>query len=395
MNMININNVTYTKKDYLLMFLFMGISGNPVFPLIGKYEYLIFLIILFLLYGQKIGSNAYKHIKIWLAILSVIFAGQLFVFFHISWLGSLNYICKFVCGILVAYILQEKLPIVYLRLITFLAAISIVFYGIYMFTGQMFGFEVARQHSIIIFNQIPPSIYDIGIPRNAGMFWEAGAYAGYLMLTPILFVNNPTYLWQNHRKSCYILIGALLTTMSTTGYILLALYIMYFMYMKTNKKSSFLLSMVFVLPLLFYAFSNIDFLGEKITSQYEVSSELSTDDVEHGRFGSIVFDMPYIKSSPFFGNGFDESTRYRFHPWLQNSDEGGGFGNGFSGIIAYLGIPFMFLYLYVIYKNKYLASVEARVFTIVFVILLLQGECYMNYPLLLSLPFVFYYRKIN
>lgn len=62
-----------------------------------------------------------------------------------------------------------------------------------------------------------------------------------------------------------------------------------------------------------------------------------------------------------------------------------GFGNGFTGSIASMGLLFMLAFIIGIYFNL---TLKRKWGVILSVILLLQGEYFLNYPLVMILPFV-------
>lgn len=74
--------------------------------------------------------------------------------------------------------------------------------------------------------------------RNAGPFWEPGAFQGYLFLA-ILFILNENNL-RKYKKSLVVLMATVITTMSTTGYILLIIAVGYLaiLYWKQSVKKS-------------------------------------------------------------------------------------------------------------------------------------------------------------
>ena len=85
----------------------------------------------------------------------------------------------------------------------------------------------------------------------------------------------------------------------------------------------------------------VDFLGDKVSRQLENAQFL--EDFSPDRFGALLFDLHYIEKSPWFGNGFHESTRYADHPHLQG--EALGHGNGLSNFVATLGTVGLAAYL--------------------------------------------------
>ena len=240
-------------------------------------------------------------------------------------------------------------------------------------------------HSYFIYT----TLSDMHIHKNAGMFWEPGAYAGVLTLCLALNFNNLNYYWEQHRFKLLIVIIALITSQSTTGYIVGALIISAY-FIQSNKMSAYL----FTLPLLFfiglYLYENNPFLKDKIEFQLKKTEDQEVGEFSNSRFGSVVFDWHYIKKHPLLGNGLLEETRYADHQKLFVDGDMNVIksGNSFSHYIASLGIFFVLGYFYLL-KNAIFSL--GKVFTILIlatVFLNLQGEQWFNFPLYLGLLFL-------
>jgi hypothetical protein len=123
-------------------------------------------------------------------------------------------------------------------------------------------------------------------------------------------------------------------------------------------------------------------MQEKIEDQFQSSEVMAKDEVSNTRFGALTMDLQYIGSQPLFGNGLDIKTRYRFHPWVK---EDFGHGNGMSNFLAYWGIPFFVFWLYCVYILSFNVSKSraTSLLVLVLIILILQGEQFLNYPIFL------------
>ena len=103
------------------------------------------------------------------------------------------------------------------------------------------------------------------------------------------------------------------------------------------------------------------------------------------RLGSAILDWHYIKKNPITGNGLADVTRYEDH--LMYKELIGGFSNGFTDVVAKFGIIFILLYLMLVYKNLPFRPID-KLFFCCMLVLLLQGEYFMDYPLFAALPFI-------
>ena len=96
--------------------------------------------------------------------------------------------------------------------------------------------------------------------RNSGFMWEPGAFAMMIIIALIInCLNNGIGL----QKKIFIYILALITTMSTIGYLsLLVLLLAYFIY---NKKKYFIIILLPIIILFGFTFTSTSFLGPKIS----------------------------------------------------------------------------------------------------------------------------------
>lgn len=368
------------KTEYALVAFLLLMSGSPAL----SYPVLYAIIGLFMLLVSLWNHSLHRRMGlIWYVVmLMIIFALQFIVLEKISFFANLGVISKIVFGSTVMWILKDRFKKVYLDCIYFFASISLVFYAL-----NLVGYDVPalfpaisrRVHCILLYNQI------IGVCRNCGPFWEPGAYACYLLLVPLFYVGSLNNLIKDERKKTLVLLVALLTTLSTTGYVALFFLVMYyFVFIKKRVGlGTYIATLVFGI-LAVYVGSKLDFIGDKVEHQLNVTAQ-SKGEYNSNRFGAFAFDLHYIKKHPIVGNGFIVETRYADHPQLWYAQLG--HGNGFCNYCAQMGLIAMFAYLYMLYRESF-SSPRTAIARVVIVILLLQGEQLLNYPLFLSLPFI-------
>jgi len=224
--------------------------------------------------------------------------------------------------------------------------------------------------------------------RNSGMFWEPGAFGGYLIVALLFIaVENGKFQIGNYLKEVFWIILGIFSTMSTTSFVALAVIIN--IYIIQNHGIINLVIMPIIILIVYVAYVKLDFMQKKINDQFLQSREMGKSDISNTRFGALAMDLQYIQSQPLVGNGLDVKTRFRFHPWVK---EDIGHGNGMSNFLAYWGIPFFLFWLYRVYRfSKNLSQSSAVAWSmLIIIILILQGEQYLNYPIFL-LFFVYPY----
>lgn len=136
------------------------------------------------------------------------------------------------------------------------------------------------------------------------------------------------------------------------------------------------------------ASNSIDFLGDKIEGQYENAMSLRTNEVSWTRMGAMKIDLQHISRHPLVGNGFVMTSRYE-----NLGDKMVGSGNGFTGAINMLGIPCIAIYFLVLYRSLNFNQKKQKIFFISLIVILLNGEFFLNYPLFWGLPFVIFSDK--
>lgn len=366
----------------IVVLLLVFVSGSP--GVYGKqFNYIVILIMILLWVLVKsnylLNLEPIKEVKYFSVTFILIYISQYLVLGDASWGGLINNILKMLIFSYVIFILKGEFKYVYFNTLFYLSFIGLFFWTLYLFSG--FSFDLTGGdffNSIIIWNNRD----DI---RNCGPFWEPGAYSGYLMLIPLFFINEPDFFRKHPFKTSILIVG-LLTSMSTTGYVAFAIYMLY---MSLKSKKRILLVPVFILFSLI-VFTKFNFLEEKIGSEFKRAEELKGE--YHGqRFAVFLFDLYYIAKHPLIGNGYLETTRYADHPKILQgirSGELAGHGNGFSNFIASMGLVTFFVYVLLIYfKNKNILKRFDLLFYIAMICILLNGEQFLYYPIFLGLPF--------
>ena len=376
-NLISVENTgKISKLEYLVMFLAIALSGNPILIYSGsKLIYVVAaaaIFILCLMKGKKLSNTTFIF---WLVCSCILFFFQNTILKITSVMAEFNFLARLYIAFLTAMFFGYKFRKVYLRVMVAICLISIPLFLLDL-AGINFGYTIDRYSSVLFYNFM-------NIGRNPGMFWEPGAFQGFIMLVPLLYSDSLKQLWITQKKQCVILLIALLTTQSTTGYLAFAAFI--FLTILLNGKMNIvirggLIAIFFVA--LTYIWSQ-DFMGEKIADEIKSAQTIGSGDVSWTRMGAMVIDIKNISRHPIIGNGFLMNSRYGIL-----GDYMAGTGNGFSGTINMLGIPFMLLFFIGIFKNLTFIPTPNRLIFIFIIIMLLNGEYMLNYPFFWSLLFI-------
>jgi len=131
--------------------------------------------------------------------------------------------------------------------------------------------------------------------RNSGMFWEPGAFQAFINLCLFMNFYRMSFLLKQKYISLLIIVLALITTQSTTGYLIFALTIgVYILFYSGINKMLVAVILAIFISVSAYLFFTLDFLGGKIESQYELAVDLGGE-FEPSRLGAFSFDLHYIK----------------------------------------------------------------------------------------------------
>jgi hypothetical protein len=393
-----------TTWRVVLMLLVVAMSGDPALATPGVAKILVPVVAVvlgFLVFSRKTPKGAYR-VGPFLALFGVVIAIQSVHFMMFPVITMLGLICRF----FVAYCLVVLVPdfaATYIKVMLGVAILAMFFYFANL-AGSAAGIDVAGATKPLAlpvatnegswtFLLHSYSVNPTDATRNAGMFWEPGALAGYVSLALVfLCLSRSVYTKRGFLVRFLILATCILTTESTMGYIAFVV-VMLLAGMsgaRHSSRSKFVPILVSLCALGLFAFLGLsqDFIIPKIQNSI-MQSTMRTDAWQADRLGSILFDLDYISARPLTGWGISDVTRLAMDQDL----EGGaltGRGNGMSDYAAKFGIPALLMWLFLVFNTFLRLSRGARLLAalgtlVVFV--MLNDECFLNYPLFLTFFF--------
>jgi hypothetical protein len=372
----------------VLALLLLTVTGHPVFSSANLAPPLLALMFVWVMV-QRQGrvDRDFRRRFGWLALGFLVVAG-----FHalqlgqVSVPGTLFFLVKMLAGGLVVSHLGRRFPEHLFQATFYICLCSLFCYGALLMVGAdafptFFSEDLAGadHKSVLVFTVLTT----VDWWRNAGMFWEPGAFQGVINLS-ILLLPAEMLRQRRFRLRLAVMLLALLSTFSTTGYLVFFLLAVYKLARFSIPQVVKWPAVVLVAALSLTAFLEADFLGAKILDQLEYSSQI--DDFSPDRFGALLFDLYYIEKHPLFGNGLIETTRYADHPHLWGLALG--HGNGVSNFAATFGLFGLALYGGALLRSRIAAGTGAKVFVLVIVALISFGEQFLATPLFLGLPFL-------
>lgn len=255
------------------------------------------------------------------------------------------------------------------KMLVMFCCLSIVVWLCANLIGQPF---VLFMRAISVIKPCPPaetysflfglgSQIEMGIRRNLGFTWEPGRFACWILLG--MYFNLVRNKFNIRNKNFCILFFSLLTTLSTTGYSLLALLVLFIL---INKKSNFAKAVILLCVVLaFPTVWGLSIMSEKIEGLMDLDAGLSSIEyhsVEDGmaivcpqRFTGIYVSFLNFIHDVFWGfnqlpNSFVSAVLYKHSVIVAPSE-------GIIGIFAKYGIFYgSFFYFWLIRSSSYLSS---------------------------------------
>ena len=189
-----------------------------------------------------------------------------------------------------------------------------------------------------------------GIIRNSGFAWEPGRYACFLCIAIFcnLLING--YRFKNNYR-LWILVLALLTTQSTTGFFTLMVLMILFV---LNKNSGWkVIWLALLIPVAFLLY-RLDFVGEKAMNKLETETEMERLYDREGysldRIESAIIEWENFKHDPITGYG-----EWRYSEFTQRMGLGFYTNNGTMTLLAKYGLLGFLYYLCIFISSKRIA----------------------------------------
>ena len=234
-----------------------------------------------------------------------------------------TYLFYFFIAYVIINAFKQRFLIMFLNIVYYLSVISLFFWAVQIFMqdtliGLLSPISVAgpgEEHVNIIVYTIEQAILlaNFSIPRNAGFAWEPGAFATYINLAIFsLLITSKFDIFKNMKF--WVLTVALITTMSTTGYSIFLIILVFYAY---NQKSKYFVALVpIILALALYA-STLPFMSEKLVGVSKFNTnELIYNSVTWGldyrpqRFESLQIDFIDFKNNPIIGYGGHNDAKW-------------------------------------------------------------------------------------
>ena len=256
---------------------------------------------------------------------------------NLSWINIKRMVIELLpIAIIASYLSKKDFIKNYVNIMTIISLISLIHIFIVYFAPNFIEFMsrkiILGNHPYIISPFYTWGWNDI-FERNSGPFWEPGAFQGYIniaILSIIFYKNDIKYL----KCKILILIITLITTQSTTGYIVFLIIIIMFGFNIIKEFTNNLLIKILIVFMIIGS-------GIYIISSNNISNKL---EVENGstimRSNDFGQSLKMISEKPLgYGNTYEKTIRERSLGIINNS-------NGILSMAYTYGIIFFMYYIY-------------------------------------------------
>lgn len=347
------------KNIYFLLVL-LG-SAKSVYIFADKY-FLLYVFIIGLVVNYKklahIPKELFVSISVWFGyfIINAVIIKSFHPYFMITYVMYL-----YIAWLIVSEYnlgLFEK----YVQYVYYLSLISLVFY-----CWELFSYDTLNRFitfldinqgtgynykSIVLFTI--PNEADIyrAHTRNCGFAWEPGPFSSFVAIALFYNINSSKFYVDNYKRSI-VFVLTILTTQSSTGYLMMIIIIIgYYVFKTKNVLKRYIVGGVIMIASV-YAYQTIPFLQEKIEneSQQDISeimrsSEMNKQNLKPGRFASFNLALIDFKNYPIAGIGGYKDLRSGQQEGLEVN-----IINGLGRILSVYGVLGSAIFLYLIKKS--------------------------------------------
>ena len=381
--------------DYTLLLMVIAISGIPYFTTSLLYIPVTAVLLISFLLRKNSFDKEFIFLLIALTIVTVM---QTYEFSFFSMQSIIGVYLRVVIGYLIVKLLNDKFTHYYINILYYFAVIGIIFFILTLLSPMVslfksllpvfsiFNIANSVHETLIVYN-----ISHMDSFRNSGPFWEPGAFGGYLILAIIfLYFQKNIY---NQKRKLIVLVVALLSTFSTTGFLALAIFLFFYYYKDIQNVILKILLGTLILYGAYFSYHNLDFLGKKLEYQLAMAKNANAygKDANTQRFLNTLRDIEDFKGHELFGRGSNPLTRYAYKHEEQIRTV------GLTDVIVRNGFLFFLLMIYFMYKSvcaivSNAKNKKSKLFcygSMITILTSLMSEVYFNFPLYWSLLFIF------
>ncbi len=317
------SNGWYKDWRFWLLLYIINISGNLGFSILFNDRILTIIAFMFVSIMSILKSFPKKcYLTFIIPYILLLGIPMTYLGNEFSWNSYIHITIKIVTGALTLGLIGHKFIHYYVDIIVGIAVISLVCFGLNC-AGFVIPFISIEKTTIdggniyrvssLIYTQLYNGELTL---RNCGIFWEPGAFQGFLNLAIAFIVFGPKSLSKRCFLHLLILCATVLTTSSTGGFIVLGCLIFIYIIRRRSlsplSKATMLLGFIMICA---YLYNNLDFLSSKVSS-------------DTARTGVSINDLG---SDLFFWFGYSYSNDALFNSDIKTA-------SAILGLLRYSGV---------------------------------------------------------
>lgn len=372
------------KGSGIIVLCIIILSGSliPFLFTVSMVGYLLAILLYLFIYAFKYNSTVSSSAFIYYLILSLFLLTTAVLNLDIESSGTyFGVIIRLTIGLLVcSTITPMRFFCIYGNYFYYYAILSLIFYGFgVLFPDYILTLPItyndagtAYRHLFIYFYQG----VDTWNYRNAGLFWEGGAYSAFLFFALLSSLH-----FRFAAKKIFILLLAIFTSGSTTGIAASVLILLASNRLLVRHKLYFVAYLIAIIPFFWDIVDNI------------FIAKFAEENISYlDRTVGVAADLMIFLANPAFGSGFSKYNENFYG--IANSL--GAFAptssNSFSGILAVFGMLYAILIFSPIMAlfYKFGHSKICSILYIIAVVLIYSSQGLINFPL----TYVFLYYGI-
>ena len=381
---INNGGLLFSKIYMYCLVFFVILCSGSAFMLTygGTLSLAVLLVFLFYLIWNNDFKLKYKNVYILLFMVSVYIINM--VIYSNENINRNQYFFNII-ALCIAFLFSQLLSYKEFKVIFIEVMVAIAIFSLIMhFSALWFGIDKYAvsygKHKLLLLHNYHALRGDT-FARNSGMFWEPGAYQIFLNIALIFELTN-----QKKYKifRLIVLIGTVITTGSTTGYIVLAIISLYMLldFIRKTKDWRFTVLatvvVIIIAPIIFYLFFNSAVVQDKLFNEHASTNMRTTD---------LIGSINVIKEMPIWGLGVNTSYRaamYHAQGMVTNVNSVG----IFASTINY-GILYMLVYITLIIITLVKDRGNHSLLFLICLVMFVTTEAIFEFPIMYLLMFDF------
>lgn len=258
--------------DSFIIYFILLITAGFYFFQEANVALLVILLLLLMKESKLVITNS---LLVWFSVLAVMMIlSQIIGVYNFLGVdgGNVEFIASLlklaIALLIVTTVSIAQFKVAYVKVLYLISCFSLICFGISLLDIHLFDAfpqlvnTVGIGAKFLIFTTVE-DFSNSGFQRNQGIFWEPGVFQLFLTLAYILTLKSKTYDFKQKRNMLIIFTLAMLSTMSTTGFVSIGALSLYVLALKRNNADTMRLIIIGLIGALLFMLVE-PFLGESL-----------------------------------------------------------------------------------------------------------------------------------